>query len=854
MKKIKYLLLVLFLVFTLGIAVACNNEPSTPTTPEVETPAPTITKEMLENLKFEDATYDYTGEKYSITIEDLPEGVDVNYVGNNRNNPGNYTVYAYLTYGDIKVTLTATLKINQIDSVLTAEDNQVFTIYKGDYEPEYTLDNTKQKITYTYYKDGKKVSTSALNTPGDYQVKITALENSTYKETSVTINVKTVKSLLGLSFDSAKVEYDGNEHTLELTGELPADYEVEYVSNSGTETGNYYALAYVKNASGEVVETHAAVLEIVNPENAEFNEFLDMFFVEFLEGDQLSVNIFCENAADFGLEHYDAQWYSYEKSTEEDMVEYVAYLQELKDLLEEFKDARLSTLQQVAYRNIEKFLNENLAYYEYDNIQYLNINYVDSFGGKVADFSTYMEAYTLYSELEVQDIVDFIVSTDEAFNSYLTYVADRAEAGYALSNYTIIEMRGYLEDVLKDKDNYYLADVLCYKVDACEFLTEEEKASYKEQIRTEMVNSFMRGVQDLYDGLEQYIGMLSEENEGYLQIYENGKEYFVAELESLLGLNNFDMEEYIKTTEKALEDTMKGYMQARSAIMSANGYNSSAQVSSLVAKKIIKMGTPEQMMEYLKEFAPTIVPELESNPEIVIKNMDPASAEVSNAVAYYMKSAIDNTGAEYITLNQKLLGDSNDVLSTLAHEGYPGHLYAYVRSKEIGLHNLSVVMSNTAHAEGWATYVAIKLYEYAAEQHADDKNFGLVMNYLIAEQKMNYLIYSRIDAGIHYEGWDAAKVGTYMESNGYNGDAGQEIYNLLIEMPVTYAAYAYGKYEFVRLHEEAQAILGVHYDEVEFNDMIHSSGWVNLGELENIYHNYMEITCHKYGIEYNIEA
>ena len=225
MKKIKYLLLVLLLVFTLGIAVACNNDTSTPTTPEVETPAPTITKEMLENLKFEDATYDYTGEKYSITIEDLPEGVDVNYVGNNRNNPGNYTVYAYLTYGDIKVTLTATLTINQIDSVLTAEDNQVFMIYKGNYEPEYTLDNTKQKITYTYYKDGKKVSTSALNTPGDYQVKITALANSTYRETSVTINVKTVKSLLGLSFDSKKVEYDGNEHSLELVGDLPADYE-----------------------------------------------------------------------------------------------------------------------------------------------------------------------------------------------------------------------------------------------------------------------------------------------------------------------------------------------------------------------------------------------------------------------------------------------------------------------------------------------------------------------------------------------------------------------------------------------------------------------------------------------------
>ena len=78
--------------------------------------------------------------------------------------------------------------------------------------------------------------------------------------------------------------------------------------------------------------------------------------------------------------------------------------------------------------------------------------------------------------------------------------------------------------------------------------------------------------------------------------------------------------------------------------------------------------------------------------------------KVSNAVAYYMKSALDNTGSEYITLNPVKLGSStsNDVLGTLAHEGYPGHLYAYVYSKELGLSNIATVMTSTAHGEGWA--------------------------------------------------------------------------------------------------------------------------------------------------------
>ena len=88
------------------------------------------------------------------------------------------------------------------------------------------------------------------------------------------------------------------------------------------------------------------------------------------------------------------------------------------------------------------------------------------------------------------------------------------------------------------------------------------------------------------------------------------------------------------------------------------------------------------MMEYLRNFAPTIVPELKTTPDINIKYMDDASAKASNAVAYYMKSALDNTSGENITLNGTKLGDKNDVLGTLAHEGYPGHLYQNVYFKK----------------------------------------------------------------------------------------------------------------------------------------------------------------------------
>jgi uncharacterized protein (DUF885 family) len=410
-------------------------------------------------------------------------------------------------------------------------------------------------------------------------------------------------------------------------------------------------------------------------------------------------------------------------------------------------------------------------------------------------------------------------------------------------------MRNYLKDLL-DQDTYYLEAILNTKIDSLDFLTSDEKAEYKNQLSDAITNSFFPGVQELYDGLESHLGKLAAEDEGYWSVYEKGKEMYLLELQDLLGLNNFDEKAYIKEIETAFNSASAAAKTAQSALVNRFSIATYADLLNVVASHKIYDGTPEEMMEYLKEFAKTIVPELKSAPDIVIKNMDEASAKVSNAVAYYMKSQLDNSGAEYITLNPTKLGDSNDVLGTLAHEGYPGHLYAYVYSKEQGLSNLSTIMTSTAHGEGWATYVELKLYEYAKAQ-STDRNFRTVMDYLYANQMSGFLLETRLDAGIHIQGWTVKDVENYLDKHGYNGDAAQEIYNLLIEMPSGYAAYGYGKLFFVNLHNEAKSILGGRYDEIEFNAMLLSKGWTSLGELQNTYDEYMKAKCHQYGLEYN---
>ena len=230
--------------------------------------------------------------------------------------------------------------------------------------------------------------------------------------------------------------------------------------------------------------------------------------------------------------------------------------------------------------------------------------------------------------------------------------------------------------------------------------------------------------------------------------------------------------------------------------------------------------------------------------------MDTAAAEKSNAVAYYMKSALDfdlSTSSEHVTLNGTKLGsDLNETLSTMAHEDYPGHLYAYVYSKQLDISNAAKIMTSTAHAEGWATYVQLKLFEYIKANTTltslEKDALEYYCDYQYYSNLTSYLAYTYVDYAIHIKGWTPENINTFFGKIGFNSNAGSSLFKTLIETPTTYTAYGYGMHYYVNLHENAKKRLGDLYDEVEFNSAILSHGWCSLGELKEVTDEYVDDT------------
>lgn len=833
MKKTN-LLKVLLVFSTLIGAVSCGESNST------------SSSEQVGQLVMEDKTVTYNGEAHSIYLENIPEGATVKYTGNEKVEPGIYTVRAKVTFEDgTSKSVSAKLKIEKIKSVLTAEEVQEAFVHGGA-KPVYSLDNTVQEIKVdTVYK------------PGVYTYDLYAPETDYYQESNhvqVTFTVKQGNNL-GVVFESKEVEYDGTAQQLVATN-IPDGYTVEYENNVATNQGKYNAVCKVKNAKNEVELTINAFLTIDNTPNEAFKEIEDELFLEYLGNDYYAWNVFTEKPEDFGFVREEGEkvgWYTYEKFLPEEKPEYYEYMVEYKNKIKAFENERLSFAQRVSYNNFIEFFDEQIEYYAPDSTidPLMSLRYIDQFGGYAADFTSTAEEYILRRESDVVDLISYFESLPEAFASYVEYGKDRIEAGYPISDYTLSEMISYLNDIVSQGDEYYLEGVIGRNIDACEFLSDEKKTSFKEQIAKCFNDYFFPSFESLSTELEKLKGNCS--TPGYLTVYgEQGKELYKYQLKHLLGLTDMDYDAYANEINLSIR---RNSTKINTAISSAQkdtaSYNSF--VDYVYGQSVTGLEDPNDMITYLKEFANTIVTPLKTTPDIKIKYMDDAVAEKSNATAYYKKSALDGGNTEFITLNKKQLGtDYNNTLLTMAHEGYPGHLYEYIYNKQQEYSNFTKIATSTAHGEGWAMYVELKLLEYIKSHHSQGASNQVAVNamcdYMYANTMKSYAAYAYIDYMIHMEGWTVSDIATYMDGLGFNADAAEDMYLTLIEMPTTYAAYGYGVIFMEKIHKDAQMTLGGYYDEIEFNKAIMQHGWCSLGELKKLANEYVSDTLFYYTV------
>ncbi|MDE5593053.1 MAG: DUF885 domain-containing protein, partial [Clostridiales bacterium] len=445
-------------------------------------------------------------------------------------------------------------------------------------------------------------------------------------------------------------------------------------------------------------------------------------------------------------------------------------------------------------------------------------SYISSEGGYVADFAQSFENFEFRSEKDVSHLLTITQSTEKVFETYLNFARDRAASGHPLYDYTVNSMRDYLDDVYKKGDEFYLYELAEKKIDDATFLNESTKTEYKSDYKAAIHDNYMAGVKTLYDGLEAYIGKAKNPKKSYLAAAGNaGTAYYEWLFRQKTGIAGANLTNVYQELVAANDE----YGNKRNAIKAEIDALKETEPETYAefeeyrteTKVLLGLTDPDEILEYLKVAAKDIVPDLKTQPDIGFKYMDDTVAGISNAVAYYMRTPLDLTdSSEKITLNNfQMERRPSEMITTIAHEGYPGHLYAYVNAKENGASLLSNCTNTLAFSEGWANYVELVLLDNIAK--TSNKAAAKYCEYLKYSTLYGYTNSLITDMSINYFGVDISQ------------HVDDEVIQMFTENPAVYVPYGYGMYTMYNLHEKAKTELGDKYDEVAFNGALLSEGF-----------------------------
>ena len=102
--------------------------------------------------------------------------------------------------------------------------------------------------------------------------------------------------------------------------------------------------------------------------------------------------------------------------------------------------------------------------------------------------------------------------------------------------------------------------------------------------------------------------------------------------------------------------------------------------------------------------------------------------------AFYMIPAIDDYQDNVIYVNQAHMGNTLTLYTTLAHEGYPGHLYQTVYYAGTNPAPIRNILNFGGYVEGWATYAEMCSYSLAPFPKAQavllQKNSSILLGFI----------------------------------------------------------------------------------------------------------------------------
>lgn len=423
--------------------------------------------------------------------------------------------------------------------------------------------------------------------------------------------------------------------------------------------------------------------------------------------------------------------------------------------------------------------------------------------GIQAQLPVLLAEYIFYSKSDVDDYLALLSTIDQYYEQILEFEKEKSKSGLFMTDRCVDTIINDCEAYLLAPELNFLASTFDERIDSMTDLTEEEKNSYKEK-NLEILNShFIPAYELLLNGLKELKGTCT--NEMGLCYYPKGKEYYEYLVHSSTGTTYATIEQLRDAVEKQLNYDL----MAMSKLLMEH-----EELSEQLADYRFAYTEPDEILEHLKEVIADDFPELEHS--TYTTKYVPSALEHTLSPAFFLVPPMDRYEDCVIYINQGSVSTSDSLYTTLAHEGYPGHLYQNVYFLGNCSSPLRKVLSFNSYSEGWATYV--ENYSYTTDNGLSPE-LGRLLAY---NASATLALHALLDININYYGWDKDQAAVYLSQYFDISDSAlvDELYSYMLDAPVNYLNYYVGYLEISHMKEQAEITLKDQFELKEFNRFI----------------------------------
>lgn len=471
----------------------------------------------------------------------------------------------------------------------------------------------------------------------------------------------------------------------------------------------------------------------------------------------------------------------------------------------------LSGLNSFSYTELT--LNQQLTYDILENYFKLQLDMADMYlydellrpsTGVQAQLPILYEEYSFNSKKDVEDYLKLLALTDEYFDQIISFEKEKADAGLFMSDFACQNIIDQCNAFIADSDNHYLMETFNTRIDKLTGLTQSEKDHYRLQNEKMLREHIFPAYENLAAALTDLLG--SGTNENGLCYFPEGKQYY----EYLLAYNT-GASESVKTLENMISNERVKVLQESSDLTTEN-----PELWELASEATLTPTDSATTLNHLKE---VMLDDFPAPPETsyTVSYIDDCVADYL-APAFYVIAPIDDYSHNSIYINETTDTTNISYFTTLAHEGFPGHLYQTVMTYESGIEPVRSILNYSGFVEGWATYVEFQSYHYAGLDND-------VATILELNQDATLSLYASTDIGIHYEGWTLEDTKKFWNNYGItNDDAIESIFELIVEEPTHYLKYYIGFLKFEELKKETSLKNIKNYNDKSFHQAVLSIG------------------------------